>query len=164
MKNIKYDFDFNSVQFIDIISKETLSIMNDEVLHDCFNENGDFLSYNLNSAILTSILKHCSNFPTKEFSDEEMFQICEYSNLYEYILANMANISFIYKELKDSALFVKEKRIHSSKLDELINVLINSLKSIDLKEFIAEEDIEKLKNIISSKDDSAVKLFSKDSD
>lgn len=156
MKNVKYNFDFDTVQFADTVSKKTFSIMNNEVLQECFDEDGNYISYASNTAILTAILKHCSNFPVQDFTDEEMFQICEYSNLYHYILNSSKNpvLSSIYSELQQNIRFAKYKAIHASKIDEIITALIKSLNNIDLTEIVNEENIEKTKNIVSSIDNS----------
>lgn len=144
MSNLKeYEYDFTGLVFNSYISSYELVEMEKEVVNDCFDDNGMFLPHMRNTAVYKAILKHCSNFDIDKYSDEELFIICEYSNLREYIHNddNVCNLDFIATQLYDYIYYTKDKLIHTSKLDDVINIFLEFLYSLDenkIKNFIQQ--------------------------
>ena len=139
---LKKEYDFSGLIFNDYVTPSELSDMEKEVIKDCFDNASNYLPHMRNTAVYKAILKHCSNLDIDKYSDEELYIICEYSNLKEYIMLNKtSNIEFIITQLYDYIDYTKDKYIHTSKLDDVINIFLEFLYSLDenkIKNFIQQ--------------------------
>lgn len=143
MSNIK-EYDFTGLVFKDYVSPSELLEMEKEVINDCFDGNNMYLPHMKNTAVYKAILKHCSNFDIDNYSEEELFIICEHSNLKEYMnhVDNVSHLDFIATQLYDYIYYARDKIMHTSKLDDVINVLLEFLYSLDIEKI--GESIEKI--------------------
>lgn len=139
MKDTFFEYDFSKLIFNDYVTPKEFLEMENEVLKDCFEDNNIYCPYMRKTSIYKTILKHCSNFDVDSYSNDELYTMCEYSNLCEYINSNClgSKIEFIINQLEDCIDYFKDKSINTSKLDEIINIIINFISSLN------KDDIEK---------------------
>jgi hypothetical protein len=135
-------YDFNQVSFSDYVDADTFKVMARESIDRCF-ENGEYLPFMVDASVCIGILKYCSNFPTEEFTNEQMYEICTYSNLKEVINTLESSfdcqLSFIVQNLQDAIFYERDKALNRSKLDELIGELVDFAinNSEDIKEIVS---------------------------
>ena len=77
-------YDFSNISFTDEIDSKNFKSIVQETVNRCFNDNIHLAYMDEISAYIT-ILKYFSNFPVEEFTDDELYMICLYSNLRECI-------------------------------------------------------------------------------
>ena len=149
-------YDFSNISFTDEIDSKNFKSIVQETVNRCFNDNIHLAYMDEISAYIT-ILKYFSNFPVEEFTDDELYMICLYSNLRECIdktkITNPDNKLFFIIQTLIEIIFDEKKRIENhSKLDEVIDYLIQFVdeNSDDIMDIIQQNSknipMEKLVN------------------